>query len=84
MTERASSLFARDDRPLIGVIVREDGEEITRYFTDEEEADAATPSASVQRALRALGAWSDLDWDDAVTQLDGIRHDSRPTPRIEL
>ena len=84
MTERPTSLSVREDQPLIGVITRENGKDVTRYFTDDEAADAATPPASVQRALSLLGAWSDLDWDEALDELDRIRHESRPTPPIEL
>ena len=84
MTEQPSSISVRDDRPLIGIITRENGKDVTRYFTDEDEADAATPPASVQRALGLLGAWSDLDWDEAVSELDRIRHESQPTPPLDL
>lgn len=84
MTSRATSISVQDDRPLIGVISLENGAEITRYYTDEDEADAATSPASVQRALSLLGAWSDLDWDEAAAELDRIRHESRPTPPIDL
>ena len=77
-------LVAPDDRPLIGVVEREGDRDVVRYFTDEEEASAATPPASVQRALRLLGAWSDLDWDEAVAELDRIRHGNPPTPSITL
>ena len=70
--------------PLIGVLSEEDGQPVVRYFTDEEEADAATPPASLQRALSLLGAWSDLDWEAAIEELDRIRHGNRPTPPIDL
>jgi hypothetical protein len=38
----------------------------------------------VQDALSLAGAWSHLDWDDMVDALDRIRHESKPTPPIEL
>ena len=82
MTEPGTSLLARDDQPFIGVIVDEDGQEFTRYFTSEEAADAATPPESVQRALAVLGVWSDLDWEEALDELDRIRHANPPTPPI--
>jgi hypothetical protein len=84
MTEHQTSLSVRDDRPLIGVITRENGRDITRYFTDDDEADAATAPAGVQRALSLMGAWSDMDWEEAVAELDRIRHESQPTPPIDL
>lgn len=36
----ATSLAVRPDQPLIGIVLIEDGQEITRYFIDEAEADA--------------------------------------------
>ena len=84
MTARPTSLLVHDDQPLIGVIVQENGHDVTHYFTNDEEADAAVPSASVQRALNLLGAWSDMNWDEALDELDHIRHDSQPSPPIDL
>jgi hypothetical protein len=75
MTEQPTSLLVDDDQPLIGVIVRENGQDVTRYFTDEAAADAATPD-SVQQALSVIGAWSDLDWEEMEQALDRIRHES--------
>ncbi|MBI4494260.1 MAG: hypothetical protein HY690_15850 [Chloroflexi bacterium] len=74
----------RRDQPLIGVILTEDGHEVIRYFTDEAEADAALPQSAIQEALSVIGAWSDLNWDEAVEALDRIRHETPPTPPISL
>jgi hypothetical protein len=74
----------RRDQPLIGLIERVGDEEVVRYFTDEESADAASSQRAAQEALSAIGAWSDLDWDEMVTELDRIRHESKPTPPLEL
>jgi len=82
MPERPTSLIVRSDEPLIGVIVREDNQEVTRYFTDEQAADAAVEETATQEALGAIGAWSDLDWDEMEQALDRIRHESKPTPPI--
>lgn len=50
-----------------------------RYFAGEEDADAAAAQlAANHRAL--AGVWADLDWDDAVAELDRIRHEREPTP----
>ena len=54
------------------------------YFTDEEAVEAALPAAGVQNALSLLGAWDDIDSDDALEQLDRIRHGSKPTPPTDL
>jgi hypothetical protein len=82
--QQARGLAARPDRPLIGIPVREGGREAVRYFTDEAAADAAVTDAAVEEALGLAGAWSDLDWEDLATVLDRIRHESKPTPPIEL
>lgn len=82
--QRVPSLVVRRDRPLIGVLTEEGGHTVVHYFTDEEAADAATPPASIQRALSLLGAWSDLDWEQALDELDRIRHESQPTPPSSL
>jgi hypothetical protein len=79
----SKSLIVRDDLPLIGVIVREDGEDVTHYFVDETEAEVAVPD-SVQRALSLAGAWADMDWNSALEELERIGHESPPTPPIEL
>jgi hypothetical protein len=68
--------------PLIGIIVEEKGKEVVRYFTEEEQADQASPS--VAEALSLAGAWSDLDLDKTLDSLERIRHESTPTPPIEL
>ncbi len=78
------SLTVRRDHPLIGVPLEEGGQEAIRHFTDEEEADAASPAASVQQALSLFGAWQDIDTPDALDILDRIRHASKPTPPIDL
>lgn len=72
------------EKPLIGVLVPRGDREMIEYFTDEEAAEAALPTTSVQKALSLLGAWKDIDSDDALEQLDRIRHESKPTPPIEL
>jgi hypothetical protein len=75
-------LAVHPDRPLIGIILVEDGEEVVQYFADEDEADAAVAQlATSERSL--AGAWADLDWDEALIELDRIRHESKPTPPID-
>jgi hypothetical protein len=82
--DHARSFVVRPDQPLIGVIVAEEGQEVVRYVVDEAEADAVLPDAMIQDAPSLLGAWGDLDWEEAVTERERIRHASRPTPPIEL
>jgi predicted transcriptional regulator len=69
---------------LIAIPVTKDGQEMTCYFADEAAAEAAFAADSMRAALRAIGSCSDLDWDDMVEALDRIRHESHPTPPLEL
>ena len=87
MAQRVSSspsLAAAAGQPLIGLVWEEDGQQIVRYFADEAAADAAVADHALARALAAIGSWDDLDWDETVEALDRIRHESPPTPPIEL
>jgi hypothetical protein len=83
-TESAGGLLARGDQPLIGVLVEENGRSLVRYYTEEAAADAALPNTAVGQALAAIGSWRDLDFDETLDALDRIRHESTPTPAIEL
>lgn len=78
------SLLVQGNQPLIGIPLEEKGQEVVRYFTDEQAADAAVAHSTTQAALSVIGAWSDLDWEEMVTALDRIRHESQPTPPIKL
>lgn len=88
MTDRrlthGTSILVRGDQPLIGVILPGDGPEVTCYFTDDAVADAATSQDDLQAALAAIGAFSDLDFDEMMDDLERIRHQSKPTPPIDL
>jgi hypothetical protein len=78
------SLLVQDNQPLIGIPFEEKGHEVVRYFTDEKAADAAVSDSTTQAALSVIGAWSDMDWEEMVETLDRMRHESKPTPPIEL
>ena len=78
------TLTAGPDEPLIALVFEENGQEVVRYFTSEEAADAAVGPGSIQAARDLVGAWSDLDWDEMVEALDRIRQDSPPSPPISL
>lgn len=77
------SLAVRPDQPLIGIILVEDGQEVTRYFVDEADADAAVAAQRSTDARALAGVWSDLDWEEMVEELERIRHESIPTPPID-
>ena len=78
------SLLVQGSQPLIGIPFEEKGQEVVRYFTDEKAADAAVSHSTTQAALSVIGAWSDMDWEEMVEALDRMRHESKPTPPIEL
>jgi hypothetical protein len=79
-----ASLAATTEQPLIGLVLEEDGRQIVRAFADEAAANAAVADHALARALAAIGSWRDLDWDETVEALDRIRHESVPTPPIDL
>jgi hypothetical protein len=81
------SFVVRRDQPLIGIPDQEDGQEVTRYFLDDEAAHQAIGQASIQRALDLAGAWEHLDLEegpDMLDELDRIRHESKPSPPLKL
>jgi hypothetical protein len=62
--------------------VDENGEEIERIFTDDDELDAWIARQGVDfRSSR--GIWAGLDWDEMTEALDRIRHERRPTAPID-
>jgi hypothetical protein len=86
MTEpnnKQRSLVVRPEQPLIGIFRENDGRELVEYTVDDS-VDATLASQVLQDALAVIGAWSDLDWEDTEQALDRIRHESVPTPPVEL
>lgn len=80
--QRVPSLLVQSNQPLIGIPFEENGQEVVGYFTEETEADRV--ASGVDEALALAGAWSGLDWEEMQEALDRIRHESKPTPPIEL
>jgi hypothetical protein len=76
----APGLAVHPDRPLVGVVLVEDGQEVTHYFADKADADVAVAWWTTGDARSLAGAWADLDWEDALEEFDRIRHDNKPTP----
>lgn len=76
------TLLIPPGQPLIVLPFEVDGHEIERYFADEESTDAAVSEDDLQLAMDAIGAWSDLDWDELEGALEGNRRDMSPTPPI--
>jgi hypothetical protein len=83
-TSSSAHLTVREDQGLIGVVTIADGQQATEFFADVGETDEIASDAETKSALRAIGAWADLDWDAAVDELDQIRHQSIPTPPLDL
>ncbi len=48
------------------------------------DADEHALPERIRRALAAIGSASDLQYDDEFAALDRIRHESSPTPPIDL
>ncbi|HYI16788.1 MAG TPA: hypothetical protein VEX37_15430 [Thermomicrobiales bacterium] len=67
---------------LIAIPLEIDGREVECYFADEESADAAISEDDLALAMDAIGAWSDLDWDELEGALERNRHANTPTPPI--
>lgn len=79
-------LIVRADETVFMVPFEKDGVQYTRYFIDDgdsEEMDDGS-DAELEEMMSLFGAWSDLDWDEMADELDRIRHESKPTPPIEL
>lgn len=77
-------MIQHNDEPLIGIPFYENGREVVYYFFSDEEVDAFLGEQAVQNALALAGCWNDLDADEMFEELDRIRHQSVPTPPLEL
>jgi hypothetical protein len=88
MIEQQPSLttgfILEDAQVLIAVPDTVQGRDITRYFVSEEAADQARLPDVTKEALQVIGAWRDFDWEEMEEALDRIRHESVPTPPIDL
>lgn len=79
------SLAVTADRPLVALFdADEDDAGVVRYFAEEPASPSHSPSPGARAALSVIGAWADMDWDELADSLDRIRHESRPTPPIDL
>lgn len=81
------SFDVANDQPLLAVPLDENGQQVVRYFT-EDAADTALAQRSHRSARQLAGAWRrvdpDLDWETFADELDRLRHESAPTPPIDL
>jgi predicted transcriptional regulator len=79
----APVLVVEHHQPVVAIPVTKDGPEMVYYSVEAAEYKQGAHPKAVQDALGLAGAWSDIDWDEAVDVLDGIRHESKPTPPLE-
>ena len=84
MSELRSVFTTPSSQPLIGIPFEENGQEIIRYFSEEALRNDALSSENVEQVLELAGAWEKLSWEDMASSLDRIRHQSTPTPPVEL
>lgn len=82
-TASAPFLVVERHEPVVAIPITENGREVVYYGVDGAEYQQSPHPLSVQDALDLAGAWSDIDWDEAVDTLDHIRHESKPTPPVE-
>lgn len=79
---KAREAILEQNEPLIAIPEERAGRVVTRYFFSEEEADRTLKTEEHQSGVTLAGSWADLDWEEAVEELDRIRHGSEPTPPI--
>lgn len=82
--QKKTSIAVGKDQPLIGIPLRENGGELVRHFADEREADETVGADGVEPALSLAGARADMDWNEALDELDRTRHESQPAPPVDL
>jgi hypothetical protein len=80
-TNRTSLVTDLHD-PLFAIVFEENGRNVVRYFASEAEADAFVTDEHRREAFEAIGSFKDLDWEEMLSELERIRHESAPTPPI--
>lgn len=80
----ASSFTVSINKPLIGIPSQEKGHMIVRYFSDEVQAEHSVSQELRQEVRNLAGAWSDLPSVHMEETLNRVRHESRPTPPINV
>lgn len=82
MSERGFS--ARQDEPLIGVVMGDVDNQVVFYFAREQEIEELRVAHEPQIAQDLAGAWSDLDWEQMARELDHNRHEAPPSAPLDL
>jgi hypothetical protein len=78
-SKRPSHLIASPHRPLVSLFADTGDRAAVEYFTEDP---AVAQQNHTRDAISLIGAWSHLDWESAIEELDRIRHESTPTPPI--
>ncbi len=75
-----AGMVASSDQPVVALLDADGG--VVGYFAGELAANP--PLSSTRAALAVLGAWAEMDWNGLAADLSRIRHESRPTPPVDL
>jgi hypothetical protein len=65
-------------------LLRENNRDVALLTPLDTERKQQTNRQAIEETLALAGSWKDLDFDDMIEQLDRIRHESKPTPPLEL
>ena len=77
-------LIVRKGEALVAVPGEENGQPITRVYVRNLRSPGKPNEETLALALSAIGAWKELDWEFTLSELDRIRHESEPTPPLDL
>jgi len=65
-------------------VLRENSHDIALLTPVDTEKKQNTNQQAIEETLALAGSWKDLDFDNMLDELDRIRHESKPTPPLEL
>jgi hypothetical protein len=80
---QTGGIVERNDQPVYMFPDVENGEDVTRVFTSDDEASAWAETQAQADLGTFAGVWSDVDWDEMEQALYEIRHSNPPTPPID-
>lgn len=83
-SRNGTELIVRKGEALVGVPDAENGEPITRVYVRNLRSPGRPNAETLALALSAICAWKELDWEFTLAELDRIRHESEPTPPLDL
>ena len=65
-------------------MLRENSQDVALLTPAGTERKQQTNRQAIEETLALAGSWKDLDFDNMLDELDRIRHESKPTPRLNL